>query len=235
MVDALGWRCKIGLLVDASDTVAQPEYEAMRPVGVTNHTARIHDEPLSDESFDAAIDAALVRVLGAQPDLIVFPGVEALINSPSSSRLCDRLAALSGRSCSTAAEALPAALTALECRSAIAVVATAKTAANRQIGEFFKQAGFDVKPSACADIARHGSNAAMQEATRQALQRADGPDVGALVLLDIPCPVGRLAAEGEHWLGKPVVSLGTAIYWHALRQHGIGDKVAGFGALLERH
>ena len=235
MGDALGWRCKIGLLVDASDTVAQPEYEAMRPVGVTNHTARIYDEAPTDAFSGRALEAALVRILSAQPDHIVFPGVEALIGSSSSSRLCDRLATLSARPCSTAADALPAALTALECRSRIAIVATAKTAADSRIGDFFKQAGFDVMPPTDAGIASHGLDETMREEARQALLRADGPGVGAIVLLDIPCPVGRLAAEGEHWLGKPVVSLGTAIYWHALRQRGIGDKVAGFGSLLEQH
>ena len=45
-------------------------------------------------------------------------------------------------------------------------------------------------------------------------------------------PMARVAGMAEFWLGKPVIALNTATYWHALRQCGIGDKVQGFGRLL---
>jgi maleate isomerase len=38
----------------------------------------------------------------------------------------------------------------------------------------------------------------------------------------------------EMWLGKPVIAINVATYWHALRARGIADKVAGCGTLLER-
>jgi maleate isomerase len=241
MVDALGWRCKIGLLVDASDTVAQPECEKMRPVGVTNHTARIYsdaitgNEPVSGGAHDPTLEAALVRIMSAQPDHIVVPGTRVLIDSSSSSGLGARIRALSKRPCSTAAEALPAALMALECNSTIALVSTTTAILDRAILDYFKRTGFDVLPTTAENVVVRKPGTAMLEEIRQALVHAARQDAGAFVLLDVPCPTGRLAAEAEHWLGKPVISIGTAIYWHALRQQGIGDKVAGFGSLLERH
>lgn len=39
--DSLGYRGKFGVLVPSTNTSVQPEFDAMRPVGVTNHTARI--------------------------------------------------------------------------------------------------------------------------------------------------------------------------------------------------
>jgi len=39
----------------------------------------------------------------------------------------------------------------------------------------------------------------------------------------------------ELFLGKPVIAIHTATYWHALSAQGITDKVAGFGNLLECH
>jgi maleate isomerase len=36
-------------------------------------------------------------------------------------------------------------------------------------------------------------------------------------------------------LGKPVIAINTATYWHALRACGITDRRAGFGSLLEQH
>ena len=43
----------------------------------------------------------------------------------------------------------------------------------------------------------------------------------------------RLAAAAEMWLGKPVIAINTATYWHALRQNKITDKISGLGRLLE--
>jgi maleate isomerase len=45
----------------------------------------------------------------------------------------------------------------------------------------------------------------------------------------------RLAAAAELFLGKPVIAINTATYWHALRACGITDRRAGFGSLLEHH
>jgi maleate isomerase len=43
----------------------------------------------------------------------------------------------------------------------------------------------------------------------------------------------KLAAEAELWLGKPVIAINAATYWHALRANGIEDKIPGLGRLLE--
>ena len=37
------------------------------------------------------------------------------------------------------------------------------------------------------------------------------------------------ALTADLFLGKPVIAINTATYWHALRVQGINDKVAGFG------
>ena len=52
MPDILGWRCKFGVVTPSTNTVVQPEYDDMRPAGVTNHVARMHipnDPVRSDE------------------------------------------------------------------------------------------------------------------------------------------------------------------------------------------
>jgi maleate isomerase len=45
----------------------------------------------------------------------------------------------------------------------------------------------------------------------------------------------RLAAAAELWLGKPVVAINTATYWHALRANNIHDRLEGFGRLLAEY
>ena len=69
---------------------------------------------------------------------------------------------------------------------------------------------------------------------RAAVLALDGPGVDAIIQVGSNLPFARVAAEGEMWLGKPVISANTASYWHALRSNGIADKVQGYGSLLER-
>ncbi|MYE48960.1 MAG: arylmalonate decarboxylase, partial [Gammaproteobacteria bacterium] len=61
----------------------------------------------------------------------------------------------------------------------------------------------------------------------------DGDDVDALVQVGTNLSAIRLAAGAERLLGKPVIAINTATYWHALRANGIQDRVMGFGRLLE--
>ena len=69
--DNLGWRKKFGVLIPSTNTSVQPEFDAMAPVGVTNHTSRIRIPNMAlnnDEDFarlialiDAAQDEALLQ------------------------------------------------------------------------------------------------------------------------------------------------------------------------------
>ena len=61
--DRLGWRAKFGVLGPSTNTIVQPDFDDMRPAGVTNHYSRIftpNTRALSDESFMAG-----ARLIGA--------------------------------------------------------------------------------------------------------------------------------------------------------------------------
>src|SRR5215468_12198956 len=82
MVDALGWRMKFGVIAPSTNTAVQPEFDAMRPRGVTNRFARIHipNHPLSgDDDFTRLIEtvrnelmAAIDRVMTCEPDHLIM-------------------------------------------------------------------------------------------------------------------------------------------------------------------
>ena len=74
------------------------------------------------------------------------------------------------------------------------------------------------------------AGAAAREADRT---RRQWPDVDAIVQVGTNLSMVRLAAAAEMWLGKPVIAINTATYWHALRQNKIADKIPGLGRLLE--
>ena len=82
MPDSLGRRAKFGVLAPSTNTSVQPEFDAMRPWGVTHHHSRlvIPDSPVRDdasfmammENIRAALLPALEAVLSCHPDYIVL-------------------------------------------------------------------------------------------------------------------------------------------------------------------
>src|SRR6185437_6958476 len=80
--DVLGWRRKFGVLGPSTNTVVQPDFEMMRPPGVTNHYSRIftpNAKAVSNETFMAGTQVIGANVLEAvrsvmtcEPDYLVM-------------------------------------------------------------------------------------------------------------------------------------------------------------------
>src|SRR5262252_1135200 len=87
MTDVLGWRRKFGVLGPSTNTIVQPDFDMMRPPGVTNHYSRIftpNAQAVSNDSFmagtsvisDNVIDAVR-SVMTSSPDYLVM-GMSAI-------------------------------------------------------------------------------------------------------------------------------------------------------------
>jgi hypothetical protein len=76
------------------------------------------------------------------------------------------------------------------------------------------------------------SNGRSEDALRDAIVEVDGSELDGVVIVGTNLPMSRVAGAAEFWLGKPVIALNTATYWHALRGSGVQDEVQGFGRLL---
>ena len=82
MVDSIGHRMKFGVIAPSTNTAVQPEFDSLRPWGVTNHFARIHipDNPVrSDEDFNqlmldirAELMVAIDRVVTCSPGAVIM-------------------------------------------------------------------------------------------------------------------------------------------------------------------
>jgi maleate isomerase len=247
MTDSLGWRQKFAVLIPSTNTSVQPEFDAMRPPGVTNHISRIRIPNIAlhnDADFQrlieliaAAQDEAVDAVMSCEPDRLVL-GISAETfwdGLAASRKLKAQLAARTGLPVSMGSEACDAAFGALGMKT-IAVVTPYQPVGDRNVARFFEEAGFQVrrikglKCESPVQIA-HVSEAAL----RAALQEVDGDDIDGIVQVGTNLAMARLAGDAEVWLDKPVVAINTAIYWHALRESGVADRVSGFGSLLERY
>jgi maleate isomerase len=249
MTDTLGWRATFGVVTPSPNRVVQPEYDGMRPVGVTNHLARMAFSvpPVANDGefrhlvhlIDQALEPAIDRVMTATPShLIIGVSVEAVWNGLAGAQaLRERVRARSGIDCTTAAEAVPAALQAVGAGSRIAVISPYTQSGNDAVVRFFAECGIEVVR--ILTIVRDGPPKRFSEITpdeiRRTLIAVDGPDASAIVQFGANVPMAALVPGAEFWLAKPVIAVNTATYWHALRSRGIMDKVPGWGQLLERY
>ena len=249
-MDYLGWRQKFGVTTPSTNAVVQPEYDAMRPPGVTNHLARMHIsniQTIDDDSFarsiemiDAGLEGAVERVMTCDPGHLVL-GISALAvwggSLASCAALIKRMQQLAGRDIGTT-HAVDAVLRALELHDAgrrIAILTPYYPVVEPRMEGVFGEAGYQIMRF------HHMRGASPLQYTHvtdrdmiDGLRQVDGPDVDVIVQFGANLPMARLADEAERWLDKPVISINVATYWAALRSVGIDDRIYGFTRLLSK-
>lgn len=248
MTDSLGWRKKFGVLAPSTNTSVQPEFEAMRPRGVTNHFSRIaipNTAVKNDADFLVLMDNiratlmdALDTVMSCDPDYIVMGmSAETFWDGLEGSReLQERLEKRSGKGVAMGSDACQAALKCYGDIRRIAVITPYMPVGDQNVHRFFTDCGFDVvglkglKCDSPVNIA-HVS----EKTLKDTIVELNTKDVQAIVQVGTNLAMARVAGIAEFWIDKPVIAINTATYWWALRQNGIKDKMEGFGSLLLEH
>jgi len=244
--DVLGYRRKFGVLAPSTNTIVQPEFDDFRVPGVTNHYSRIltpNAKAVSNESMLAGVAKigegvidAIRSVMTCEPNYLVM-GMSA-VTFFGGARGADEFQATlereSGVGGSIGSHACTAALKAYGCGKRIAFFSPYWPAANLQVRKYFEDSGFTVVRDDCFQCRSWTGIAEVTEAQcRAMLAKLDGDDVDAIVQVGTNLCMARLAGEAERWMGKPVIAINTATYWHALRANDIPDRLPGFGRLLQ--
>jgi len=244
--DVLGWRAKFGVIGPSTNTIVEPEFARMQPKGVTNHYSRIQNSnaaAVSNDTFLAGTQEierltldAVKGVLGAQPQHIVMGMSAVTFNGGLSGAdaFVERVGQASGGlGVSAGSHATRDALNAYGGIKRLAFISPYFPAMNEIVRTYYEEAGFEVVRDTCLECP---SWIAIAEVPRTELIKhliaLDSDDVDALVQVGTNLCMAELAGEAEQWLGKPVIAINTATYWHALRTCGVDDKVEGFGRLL---
>jgi maleate isomerase len=247
MADHLGYRQKFGVLGPSTNTIVQPDFDDLRPVGVTNHYSRIAipNNPVNDnESFLKLVDNINKATLDAI-DVLRTCEMDYMIMGMSAATFWNGrkgaeqyIKMMEDRSqvgVSCGSFGTEAALNVYKAKR-IAFMSPYFEVANKEVRRFYSDCGFTVVRDICLERPSPVQIAhTTDEMCRQTLRKLDGDDVDAIVQVGTNLSMIRLAAAAEIFLGKPVIAINTATYWHALRAQGITDKVAGFGNLMECH
>jgi maleate isomerase len=244
MPDVLGWRAKLGAIGPSTNTVVQPDYDAMRPVGVTNHYSRIFtpNATLTNETFRAGVGLisdnvmdAVKSVMTCSPDYLVM-GMSAITffgGAKGADAFVSKIEEFTGVGISVGSHSASAALRVYGGVKRIAILSPYWPVMNEAVIGYFTDMGFSVVRDIALQCTSWTGIADVTPAQcRDALLQLDGDDVDALVQVGTNLSMIRLAAAAELWLGKPVIAINTATYWRALRANGITDRIEGFGRLL---
>ncbi len=249
MSDSLGVRAKFAVLAPSTNTAVQPEFDAMRPWGVTNHHSRlvIPDSRVRDDaSFMVMMDnirgalfPALEAALSCDPDYVVL-GMSAETfwdGLQGSLKLKKQLRKTARRGVAMGSDACRAALRAYgRGIRRLGVITPYMPVGDRQVRRFFTDSGYEVvnllglKCRSPALIAHES-----KQTLRDAIMRVNRGRVDAVVQVGTNLAMAEVAAMAEFWLGKPVIAINTATYWYALRDYGIKDRFPGWGSLLADH
>lgn len=233
MADRFGPRGVIAVAVPQQNSNMQPEYELMRPEGVSNQMYRfnIAEQLVVPE----AVLATLPQVHGCWPDMVVCsnslemrwwsPERQALYRTEIRAALGDDLPFV------TATDATVAALKTAGAKR-LALLSPMNEEMSKSAADYYEAHGFEVVTSACFQVA---TSARIIDVTVDAINAAFD-EVGASdadTILHVGGALGIVDMiddlEAKH--GKTIISSNAATYWYALRMMGIEDDLGRGGRI----
>lgn len=233
MPDRFGPRGVVAVLIPVQNSNMQPEYEMMRPDGISNQMYRFNIT--SPDTVGEAVLEVVPHTLKCWPDMII--GGNSLEMRDWSlekqkwytgefTKLAE------GKAFALATDAVIAALRTVGAKR-IGMMSPLSVANSQSAVDYYTAHGFEIA-SATALLVDKPENAVNvpMERVIEAFEEVDSPDVDTLLHVGGSLGIVPLVQELEDKFGKPVLSVNAATYWYALRKMGINDPIPGFGRLL---
>ena len=235
-------RTRIGLIIPATNSTAEPDFNMAVPKKVTVHAQRMWNTneltPETTESMNQGAQEA-ARYLGqAKIDLLVYACTTgSFFEGPAYDE--DLLKRLGKEAGAPAISTSGMAAEALEFLGAkrISVASPYFPWMNRALQSYYEARGFQVlnvetDPKGAANPGQGYCDIGPEEVLEFA-SRACWPEADALFCAGTAYRSLEVVEELERRLGKPVVSANQASIWAALRRLGIHNPEPGFGSLLD--
>jgi maleate cis-trans isomerase len=224
---------RIGLIVPASNTAAEVQFQRYAPAGVSVHTTRLRmtgkwSRPLSELADD--ITRAAEALSDTSPGVIVF---HCTANSMAEgqggeARILELVEKASGCRALTTGLAVKEALAQLRLRKLVLISPYVKATNEHEI-EFLGEAGYEVVHDLGLGLTGGGDEylriTPREWADLAVDNRRAEADCTATSMIDA-------IEEVERRLDKPVVNSNQAVLWAALRRLEITEPIAGLGRLF---
>jgi len=232
MPDRFGPRGVFALFIPLQNANMQPEYEMLRPEGISNQIYRFTLE-VPDRVPDAVL-RVIKGGLGCWPDqVIVGNNVEMRIWTPEqhAEYRAKLQTAIGDIPLVTATDACVAALKTVGAKR-IAALSPMSDVYSKSVQDYYQALGFEVPYHAGLQVKKPEDIIKVtREQALEGFRKLDHDDVDTFLHVGAALGIVDMVEDLERELGRPIVSTNIATYWYALRRHGIGDALPGFGAL----
>ena len=226
-----------GVLIPSTNTTVEIESRLL-PGSYQAHFGRVMTStpgrtfsPSRDEDVDYQS-----RLLGtAKVSLVILAQTSASLFADDYDEVVTRrMSEGAGVPAITSAQAIGRAVRALGGRR-IAIVSPYSDAVNERAGRYFEtKHGIDTVAFEGFDAtASYAIGQLGPENARNAFARINRPEIEVFVVPGGNFPTMASVAAWEREFSKPVVTTNQASFWAMLRHFGAGDRIPGFGRLLE--
>jgi len=234
-----GQRAKIGLVIPSNNTVIEPEFWAMRPVGVTVHGNRIltrGNTPEGIVEMEKSATRAVAELAAGQMSVIAYACLATSLvkGIPWTGEVSKKIEADTGRPSTTAAVATVEALRAVGAIR-VAVATPYRDSIQAYVRPFLEAMGLSVVSTRNMNV--QNSLELWRIPGDEVIDFArsvDTPDAQALCIVATDLPTAGIIQRLEDELGKPVVTTNQAMLWKCLALAGVCDSIPGFGRLLRQ-
>jgi maleate isomerase len=237
-----GRRARIGIVVPSVNTVMEPWAHRVLPDGVSLFAARMFIPPATTPEAFIEMDrnegkAAIRQLSSVHPDAIAYGCTASSIvqGLAYDAHLRAEISRDHRTPATTAAHAIVTAAKTLGAAT-VSIVSPYTREVDEAEHRYFAGAGLTVVGGACLGITDGFALAEPEPDTLFELGvKGFDPRAEALIMTCLNTRSHTVIARLEDRLGKPVITSTQATLWHALRLSGIDDRIAGYGALLDRH
>ena len=233
----IGFKARIGLLIPSTNVIAEAEFYAMAPPGVTFHFGRLEHRPeLGLKKYEN-----MVKDLAKEVEKLGHGKVVAIAFTCTTGSLYggkgynewveERIREVAQISVTSTSSAVIEALQNLNARK-ISVLTPYSSEVNELEKKFLESHGFRIRSISTLDT--HGLRHSDIDEDLLLDQVKDlGPDdFDAVFLSCTGLPTITVLGRLEIALGKPVISTNQATMWKLKKMVGLTEPIEGFGSLL---
>ena len=233
-----GFKARIGLIIPSVNTTIEPEFNTMKPKGVSVHVTRLLYRPGSFlaglERMAQGTEEAAVLLATAGVNVIAYAcTIGSLVKGVGwDQELINRIEVTSGIPATTTTTAVVQAFRALGV-SKVAIATPYSKELNEAEREFFEDHGIKVVRIKGLGMTSEDMHQASPEMTYALACEVDTPEADAVFISCTNFKSVTVIDKLEKRLHKLVFSSNTATMWNVMKRLGISEQVKGHGKLFE--
>ncbi len=235
MPDRFGPNGVMAIMIPQQNSNMQPEYERLRPEGVSNQVYRF-DISAQDRVSEAMVEA-LPQARGCWPDMVLCSNSVEMRLWSIDKQIAYRRAlrtALPDTPIVTAGDACVAALRTIGAKR-LGLISPMSEEYSESARNFYQAHDFEVPETTWLQVKTSAKIIDVPlDAIRTAFEKVNTPEVDTILHVGGALGIADMIDELEKSTGKSVISSTATGYWYALRMMGIDDPLDHGGQITRK-